>query len=140
MYAIDRSTRKEIIGTLETLSGRSEIDTDSFTRDKNGVTLKYQHGGYTEIFWDECRTVTEGGHTVFLTQDGDQVLECNIDLVDEPTDQTPKERMVFLYSLMRQDGNPDKIDRFVSVLLSSLDEKTLSQMCETMTDEDGGLK
>ena len=56
---------KLIIGTLERLSGRANIVEGSFTRNENG-TLTFEYEGYTEVFWEEQRTVHRNGRPIFF--------------------------------------------------------------------------
>ncbi len=84
MYAIDKKTGKRIVGTLEIVTGRAEIG--SWSRGQNGE-LEFEYAGGTEIFWDEQKTVERDGQAVYLTEEGDEVLERDIELVEEDEDK-----------------------------------------------------
>src|SRR6266849_10008976 len=49
-----------IVGTLEKLAGRANTVVGSFERDENGK-LTFEYEGYTEVFWEEQRTVHKHG-------------------------------------------------------------------------------
>jgi len=51
---------KLIVGTLERLVGRANTVVGSFERDENGK-LTFEYEGYTEVFWEEQRTVHKHG-------------------------------------------------------------------------------
>lgn len=73
---------KLIVGTLEKLAGRANTVAGSFERDENGK-LTFEYEGYTEIFWEEQKTVHEHGAPVFLDEDGFQWEETEILLSQE---------------------------------------------------------
>ena len=73
---------KLIVGTLERLSGRANIVERSFTRNENG-TLTFEHEGYTEVFWEEQRTVYRNGRPIFLDEEGFQWEETQLLLSEE---------------------------------------------------------
>ena len=68
---------KLIIGTLERLSGRANIVEGSFTRNENG-TLTFEYEGYTEVFWEEQKTVRRNGRPIFLDEEGFQWEETQL--------------------------------------------------------------
>jgi len=72
-----------ILGTLESLSGRANIEEDSFHTLPDG-TIDFEWEGSTEVFWDEQRTVTAGEskERIFLDEDGNQVPESQIVLTE----------------------------------------------------------
>ena len=70
-------TGKLIIGTLERLSGRTDIVEGSITRNENG-TLTFEYEGYTEVFWEEQRTVHRNGKPIFLDEEGFQWEETQL--------------------------------------------------------------
>ena len=78
MQARNKHTQSPILGTLEELSGRAEVD--SFERDEDGK-LTYAHSGETVVFWEGSDTVVRDGGVVFLDAAGDEVLEADIELV-----------------------------------------------------------
>lgn len=87
---------QEIEGTLERLSGRSDVDPESWKRNGDG-DLGFEFGGWTEVFWDESRTEmrpkynghghpegdTPGTERIFLDTEGNEWPECKIELRDE---------------------------------------------------------
>lgn len=57
----------EIAGTLEYVSGRADIG-EAWLEDGE---LRFEHSGNgTEMFWDGMLTMTVGGRTAFMTEDG----------------------------------------------------------------------
>ena len=80
MEAINKRTGAEIRGTLELLQGRAEIE--HFRRGPDGK-LEYEHEGGTVIFYDASETKTDdNGSVVFLDDDGEEVLETDVILVE----------------------------------------------------------
>jgi len=71
-----------IVGTLEKLAGRADIVEGSFERDEKGK-LTFEYEGYTEIFWEEQKTVRKHGAPVFLDEDGFQWQETELLLWQE---------------------------------------------------------
>jgi hypothetical protein len=56
----------EIVGTLETITGRASIQDISDTGEPD-------YSGGTEVFWDEQKTVlNEAGQAIFLDENGEQ--------------------------------------------------------------------
>jgi hypothetical protein len=71
-----------IIGTLEKLSGRGEIDLGSIRANpQGGFTFEYE--GTTEVFWDGQETEVWDGERVFLDADGNEFTENTLRLVPE---------------------------------------------------------
>jgi len=75
-------TGKMIVGTLERLSGRANIVEGSFTRNENGA-ITFEYEGYTEVFWEEQKTVYRNGRPIFLDEEGFQWEETQLLLSDE---------------------------------------------------------
>ena len=73
---------KLIVGTFEKLFGRADIVEGSFTRNENG-TLTFEHEGYTEVFWEEQKTVRRNGRPIFLDEEGFQWEETQLLLSEE---------------------------------------------------------
>ena len=73
---------KLIVGTLEKLAGRANTVGGSFERDENGK-LTFEYEGYTEVFWEEQKSVHKHGAPVFLDEDGFQWEETEILLSQE---------------------------------------------------------
>jgi len=70
-----------IDGTLERLSGCAGVS--SATRLPDGK-FELVWGGGTNIYWDEQETVlTDGGERTFIDENGDSVLESEIELIEE---------------------------------------------------------
>ncbi len=76
------SNGKLTIGTLERLSGRADIVEGSFTRNENG-TFTFEYEGYTEVFWEEQKTVRRNGRPIFLDEEGFQWEETQLFLSEE---------------------------------------------------------
>ena len=75
-----------IIGTLEILHARADIDLDSVRLTKSGK-IKFDYDGNTEVFWDGQMTATnDDGRRVFLTEDGDEVAEGDVLVVGDDED------------------------------------------------------
>ena len=56
----------QIVGTLETLTGRANaVEFDP-------VTGEPSYEGGTTIFWDDQKTVERDGKTIYLDEDGDE--------------------------------------------------------------------
>ena len=68
--------------TRERLSGRANIVEGSFTRNENG-TLTFEYEGYTQVFWEEQRTVDWNGRPIFLDEEGFQWEETQLLLSEE---------------------------------------------------------
>lgn len=66
-----------IVGTLEVVKGRCEFS-DYPTRSANGE-IEFEWCGYTEIFWDEQRTVEDNGERIFLDDEANEVPESKIE-------------------------------------------------------------
>lgn len=62
---------KRILGTLERLEARADIEDGSFFRDESGE-MRFEWEGYTEVFWDSQRTLDRKGKVIFLDDDGDE--------------------------------------------------------------------
>jgi len=87
MYAF-APNGSQIIGTLERVSARAEIDVDTFVK-KDGKLL-FDFAGGTEIFWDDQYTVTRKGEVVFLADDGSEWTESEI-FLSESEDWEPEQ-------------------------------------------------
>lgn len=83
MKAINKHTKAEIRGTLEQIYGCAEVL--SFDRDKHGALI-WEHGGATEMYWDTSETVTRDREALFVDENGDEVIESDIELVTEEED------------------------------------------------------
>ena len=82
MAGVARAPNGKLInGTLERLSGRANIVEGTFTR-KNG-TLTFEYEGYTEVFWEEQRTVRRNGMPIFLDGEGFQWEETQLLISEE---------------------------------------------------------
>lgn len=58
----------EILGTLERVTARCEI---AYFQKPGAVGCEYEHSGNeTEIFYDDMKTATRDGKTLFLCRDG----------------------------------------------------------------------
>ena len=82
MFAINKHTGAQILGTLERLSGRAETTEDSFRMDTDGnIASDYQ--GETEVYWDDAITVQRDGKIVYLDEHGTEVTQDDIVLVEQ---------------------------------------------------------
>ena len=92
MIARNRRTGTSITGELISLAARASTLDDEFERDETGK-ITYEYSGDTEIFWSGQRIQTRRGQTIFLDEDGNQVFESEIELVNDldkplqPTDE-----------------------------------------------------
>ncbi len=82
MRAINVETGARITGTLESITGRAEIDTDSFCLDGDG-RLRFEYSGETEMFWESSETAEDArGGASFIDAEGNDVPEHNVRLAD----------------------------------------------------------
>ena len=93
MLARNRKTGAAILGTLEELPGRADIQTDSWNKDADGK-LTFDYNDYTEVFWNGQQTVRvsdERGRRspIFVDEDGNEVTEKDIELHAEGDAFTP---------------------------------------------------
>lgn len=90
MKAIVKATGKVITGTLEWLMGQALIHEDSWTVTPGSIEFEY--AGETDVWWDEQTTVTRKvdavgrRERVFIDEDGNEVLESEIELVASEED------------------------------------------------------
>ena len=82
MYARNRRTGSEITGTHERLEARADTIRDKFKRSTEGG-IKGEHDGYTHVFWNSQETLTKQGETVYLDDEGEEVPESEIELVND---------------------------------------------------------
>jgi len=61
-------------GTLESLYASAQIEPGSFERSDDGK-LRFTHDGYTKPEWHGQKTVTDKHGPVFLTADGDRLVQ-----------------------------------------------------------------
>lgn len=75
-------TDYEIVGTLEKLSGRANIN-EVLGKNPDG-TYNLDYEGYTEVFWDDQKTVkrlnedTDKIERIFLDEMGDEWFESQL--------------------------------------------------------------
>lgn len=69
---------EEIIGTLERVPGTANIG--SASRNSDG-SINIEHGGETDIDWNEQKTVKINGERLFVTASGDTVTESQVKVV-----------------------------------------------------------
>lgn len=69
---------EEIIGTLERVPGTANIG--SASRNDDG-SINIEHGGETDIDWNEQKTVKINGERLFVTASGDTVTESQVKVV-----------------------------------------------------------
>ena len=90
MYARNPKTGAAITGTLEQMDGKALTTEDSFSRDDTGK-LVFDYEGETEIYWNGQETQSRDGKTIFIDDDGEEVLETEVELTDdEEPRKTPK--------------------------------------------------
>ena len=137
MEAVNKRTGAKIKGTLERLQGRAEI-----TDIQMGVDgkLTYNHQGGTVIFWDAGKTaVDNGGSPIFLDDDGEEVPESSVALV-EPEDalalreQTQTGRDLHsirqVLAILRRSTSPGDATTLTIQLLESHEEAICQQRAE----------
>jgi hypothetical protein len=60
---------EEIVGTLETLQARANIEKNSFKIGADGC-IDFEWEGSTDVYWDTQETVTRDGKRIFLGVSG----------------------------------------------------------------------
>ena len=60
---------ERIIGTLESLEGRANVNPGTFSRAEDG-SLDFEYQGETEVYWDNQSAKREGGERVFVSEHG----------------------------------------------------------------------
>ena len=81
MHARNRRTGSPIVGTLERLDARCGLVADGFGRGEDG-RITHEHEGGTEFFYDTSEQVRVGDERMYLDEDGEQVVESDIELHD----------------------------------------------------------
>lgn len=82
MKAIDRRTGKRIVGSADTILCCAWIELDSFEKDADG-TLQCEFTGETKIYYDTQEQTTGPDRVrLFQDEDGNDVPETEIDLVE----------------------------------------------------------
>lgn len=72
-----------IIGTLEELPARADIQEGSFHRSAEGK-IEFEYDGYTEVFWDGQTTVKDDkGAVLFLDREGNEWSAEQLTLCEE---------------------------------------------------------
>lgn len=84
MHARNPRTGAAVVRSLERLSGTAVIADDTFVRNPDG-SLDYDYEGTTDVHWNGQLTVTRGKDRVFIDDNGDEVLESELELVDDPS-------------------------------------------------------
>ena len=82
MIARNRRTGSPIAGTFEALQGRADTAHKSFQRDADG-NIQFEHEGTTKVFWDAQETARQQDEIVFLDEDGEGVVESEVELVND---------------------------------------------------------
>ncbi len=72
---------KSIQGTLENVSGVAGVSCPSDLDPTDHTNWEYDDG--TTIFWEGQITVEQDGQVVFIDEDGDEVLESEIEWREE---------------------------------------------------------
>lgn len=88
MRAVNRKTRSPIVGTAERIYGTARLVVDSFARDEAGE-LSFDHNGQTDVDWNSQETLDREGWIVFVDDDGEEVPENEIELIDGDEDDGP---------------------------------------------------
>ena len=99
MIARNRRTGSPICGTLEALSAESKTLGNKFSRNDDG-SINHEHSGKTEIFWDDQRTRMRRNQTIYLDENGSELVASEIELVkdvseplktvNEPSERRPR--------------------------------------------------
>jgi hypothetical protein len=71
-----------IIGTLDTLTCRADIEFDTWSRGENG-NIDFEWAGSSEMFYDEQKTVERDGKRVYLDEEGNDWAEDQLVLRTE---------------------------------------------------------
>ncbi len=92
MYAINKETGASIEGTAETVPGKALTQRDSFERGKDG-RITWEYAGDTKVYWDGQETIEREGKTVFVDENGDEITEDQVELVErDPWKPEPPKR------------------------------------------------
>ena len=92
MHARNRRTGTPITGTLQRLYARAKLIEDRFGRRDDG-RLTYEDEGGTEFYYDTSEHVSTNGEKTYLDEDGEQVVESDVELYEPATAATkPAER------------------------------------------------
>ena len=92
MHARNRRTGAPITGTLQRLYARARLLENGFGRGEDGRITHEDEGG-TEFFYDTSETVRTDGERTYLDEDGEQVVESDVELYEPGTAATkPAER------------------------------------------------
>lgn len=87
MHARNRRTGAPITGTLQRLYARARLLEDGFGRDEDGRVTHEDEGG-TEFCYDTSEHVSTGGERTYLDEDGEQVVENDVELYEPGTATT----------------------------------------------------
>lgn len=77
-----------IVGTVDWISGLALIQGDSWQVGEDG-TVQFEWAGETKMFWDACHTETYDGVAVYQTENGHEVSEDQIILMEVDKDGKP---------------------------------------------------
>ena len=75
-----------ILGTLEQLTGRAEIETGSYYYRADG-TIDFEYNGGTKLFYDDQTTILRNGKRLFLDENGEEWTEDQLVLKTDDTAQ-----------------------------------------------------
>lgn len=81
-----------IVGTFERIPGCAEVVPGSWSRRETGE-LEFDYDGYTEVYWNDQRTLEHGqtGERLFVDEAGEIWRESQLHLVDADGDPAPGE-------------------------------------------------
>jgi hypothetical protein len=96
-------TGSVITATLERLSGRAIIVSDSARRDELGG-LDFDYEGTTAIDWDGQRTATRDDERIFLDEEGHEFLESELRLVPAENAGVPEAAAPKLITITMEGG------------------------------------
>ncbi|MNR71348.1 hypothetical protein D3C71_19630 [compost metagenome] len=111
-------------GTYERTPGACSV---ARARRENGASLKMDHAGGTEMFWDDQRTVRERGESVWVDEDGEFLRDSDVVLLPEGFEGDPYEDE----NLPVREALLDAYQAFLKdkeVALGSSEDEVLSQL------------
>ena len=89
MHARNRRTGAPITGTLQRLYARAKLLENRFGRGEDG-RLTHEDEGGTEFYYDTSEHVSTNGERTYLDDDGEQVVESDIELYEPGTAATKR--------------------------------------------------
>ena len=131
MHARNRRTGAPITGTLQRLYARAKLLEDRFGRGDDG-RLTYEDEGGTEFYYDTSEHVSTNGERTYLDNDGEQVVESDVELHEAGAGATkPPQRPDAASTAQRASANalndPEAaargvVERFIASMVAEVDD------------------